>query len=94
MFAAIARIARSVGVPVTADVEAGYGLSPAELVRRLADCGVVGCNLEDSDPVTRALIDPDRQAGYLAAVRAEAGSDAGDQRPGRCVRAAAHSRRG
>jgi 2-methylisocitrate lyase-like PEP mutase family enzyme len=75
MFAAIARIADSVSVPVTADVEAGYGLPPAELVRRLADCGVAGCNLEDSDPVSRTLTDPAQQAGFLAAVRAEAGLD-------------------
>jgi 2-methylisocitrate lyase-like PEP mutase family enzyme len=75
MFAAIARIADSVSVPVTADVEAGYGLPPAELVRRLADCGVAGCNLEDSDPVSRTLTDPVQQAGFLAAVRAEAGPD-------------------
>jgi 2-methylisocitrate lyase-like PEP mutase family enzyme len=75
MFAAIARIADSVSVPVTADIEAGYGLSPAELVRRLADCGVAGCNLEDSDPVSRMLTDPAQQAGFLAAVRAEAGPD-------------------
>jgi 2-methylisocitrate lyase-like PEP mutase family enzyme len=75
MFAAIARIAASVSVPVTADIEAGYGLPPAELVRRLADCGVAGCNLEDSDPVTRTLIDPVRHAEFLAAVRAEAGLD-------------------
>jgi 2-methylisocitrate lyase-like PEP mutase family enzyme len=75
MFAAIARIAASVSVPVTADIEAGYGLPPAELVRRLADCGVTGCNLEDSDPVTRTLIDPVRHAEFLAAVRAEAGLD-------------------
>ena len=75
MFAAIARIAACVSVPVTADIEAGYGLPPAELVRRLADCGVAGCNLEDSDPVTRTLIDPVRHAEFLAAVRAEAGLD-------------------
>ena len=75
MFAAVARIAASVSVPVTADIEAGYGLPPAELVRRLADCGVTGCNLEDSDPVTRTLIDPVRHAEFLAAVRAEAGLD-------------------
>jgi 2-methylisocitrate lyase-like PEP mutase family enzyme len=75
MFAAIARIAASVSVPVTGDIEAGYGLPPAELVRRLANCGVAGCNLEDSDPVTRRLIDPVRQAEFLAAARAEAGLD-------------------
>jgi 2-methylisocitrate lyase-like PEP mutase family enzyme len=75
MFAAIARIASSVDLPVTADVEAGYGLSPGELVRRLSNCGVVGCNLEDSDPAIRALTDPGRQGAYLSAVRTEAGAD-------------------
>ncbi len=73
MFAAVARIARSVPVPVTADVENGYGLTPSELVATLAECGVVGCNLEDSDPAERVLTDPDQQADFVAAVRAEAG---------------------
>ncbi len=73
MFAAIARIARCVDVPVTADIEAGYGLAPAELAGRLAEAGAVGCNLEDSDPVSRDLADPGRQADFLAAVRAAAG---------------------
>ena len=75
MFAAVARIARSVSVPVTADVENGYGLPAAALVAALVDCGVAGCNLEDSDPVSRALADPPRQADYLAAVRGAAGQD-------------------
>jgi 2-methylisocitrate lyase-like PEP mutase family enzyme len=73
MLAAVARIARAVDVPVTADVENGYGLAAAELVNRLADAGVVGCNLEDSDPVSKELTEPERQADYLAAVRAAAG---------------------
>ncbi|WP_031506299.1 isocitrate lyase/PEP mutase family protein [Streptomyces megasporus] len=72
MFAAVARIARSVGVPVTADVERGYGLPPKEIVRRLLDAGVVGCNLEDSDPAAREPVDPRRQAEWLAEVCAEA----------------------
>ncbi len=75
MFGAIARITRSVSVPVTADIENGYGLSAAELVLRLAEVGAVGCNLEDSDPSTRALTDPERQADFIAAVRAESGSE-------------------
>jgi 2-methylisocitrate lyase-like PEP mutase family enzyme len=73
MFAAIARITRSVDVPVTADIEAGYGLAPGELAARLAGAEVVGCNLEDSDPVTRDLADPGRQGDYLAAMHAAAG---------------------
>lgn len=75
MLAAVGRIARSVEVPVTADIENGYGLAPDELVSRLLAAGVAGCNLEDSDPVSRALADPAAQAGYLAAVRAAAGPD-------------------
>lgn len=74
MFAAVARIARSVDRPVSADFETGYGLSPIELVDRLVDAGVVGCNLEDSDPATGRLLDPAEQADRLAAVRAAAGA--------------------
>ena len=40
------RIAASVDLPVTADLEAGYG-DPGETVRRAIDLGIVGCNLED-----------------------------------------------
>jgi 2-methylisocitrate lyase-like PEP mutase family enzyme len=75
MLCAVARIATSVIVPVTADVEAGYGLPPGEVVGRLIAAGIAGCNLEDSDPATRQLSDPDRQAEFLAAVRAEAGQE-------------------
>jgi 2-methylisocitrate lyase-like PEP mutase family enzyme len=75
MLTAVERIARSVGVPVTADIENGYGLGPAELVARLLDAGLAGCNLEDSDPVTRTLTEPARQVEYLAAVRAAAGPE-------------------
>ncbi|MFG2093841.1 isocitrate lyase/phosphoenolpyruvate mutase family protein [Streptomyces sp. NPDC048612] len=73
MFAAVTRIVRAVGIPVSADVEAGYGLSARELVGRLADTGAVGCNLEDTDHTTGTLRDAHRQADWLAEVRAEAG---------------------
>ncbi|MFI6325835.1 isocitrate lyase/phosphoenolpyruvate mutase family protein [Nonomuraea sp. NPDC050556] len=71
MLAAVARMARSVDVPVTADLERGYGLDPAELVERLLATGAVGCNLEDS--TADAMVDVHRQADYLAAVRQAAG---------------------
>ena len=78
-FGAIARITRSVSVPVTADVEAGYGLSPEDLVARLLDAGAVGCNLEDTDHHGGAgLVDADENAERLRAVRhaaTEAGVD-------------------
>lgn len=48
-FAALERIARAVDVPVTADLEAGYQLKPAEQVERLLESRAVGCNLEDTD---------------------------------------------
>ncbi|MFE6663172.1 isocitrate lyase/phosphoenolpyruvate mutase family protein [Streptomyces sp. NPDC057697] len=73
MFAAVARIVRAVpaSVPVSADIEAGYGLAPKELVERLLDTGAVGCNLEDS--TDGVLVDARRQADRLAEVRAVAG---------------------
>lgn len=40
------RIARAVDVPVSADLEAGYG-DPGETVRRAVGEGIVGANLED-----------------------------------------------
>ncbi|MFF8917941.1 isocitrate lyase/phosphoenolpyruvate mutase family protein [Streptomyces sp. NPDC015032] len=73
MFAAVARIVRAVPdtVPVTADIEAGYGLAAGELVERLLETGAVGCNLEDSSD--GALVDARRQADRLAEVRGAAG---------------------
>ncbi|MFC9505232.1 isocitrate lyase/phosphoenolpyruvate mutase family protein [Streptomyces sp. NPDC057002] len=71
MFAAVARIVRAVDVPVSADVEGGYGLAPKELVERLLETGAVGCNLEDSED--GVLKDPRAHAEWLAEVRAAAG---------------------
>jgi 2-methylisocitrate lyase-like PEP mutase family enzyme len=48
--AATARIVRSAHVPVSADIEAGYGAEPADVAAHVAeiiDVGVVGINLED-----------------------------------------------
>jgi len=72
MFAAIAQIAGAVDVPVTADVEAGYGLAPGELVGRLLEAGAVGCNVEDSYPGTTKLKQVAGQADYLSAMRKSA----------------------
>jgi len=71
MFAAVARISRAVDVPVSADLEGGYGLAPKELVERLLETGAVGCNLEDSS--RSVLKDPHRHAEWLAEVRHAAG---------------------
>jgi 2-methylisocitrate lyase-like PEP mutase family enzyme len=50
MLAAVARITRRVSVPVTADMEAGFGRAPdavAATVRGVLEAGAVGMNLED-----------------------------------------------
>jgi 2-methylisocitrate lyase-like PEP mutase family enzyme len=46
MMGVVARIAQRVAVPVTADVEAGYG-DPADTARKVWAAGAVGMNLED-----------------------------------------------
>ena len=59
MIGEIERIARAVDVPVTADLEAGYGETPkdvAETVSLALAAGAVGANIEDSYPNH-----PDRQ---------------------------------
>ncbi|MEV6288646.1 isocitrate lyase/phosphoenolpyruvate mutase family protein [Kribbella sp. NPDC051770] len=77
MFAAAARIARGVDVPVTVDAEAGYGLQPSELVAKLQQLGAAGCNLEDTDyTAAGSLRTAQEQADWLAAVR-KAATDAG-----------------
>jgi 2-methylisocitrate lyase-like PEP mutase family enzyme len=69
MLAAAARIAKSVDVPVTVDAEAGYGLTPDDLVDALLSSGAAGCNLEDTDHTTGRLVDTQPHAEWLAAVR-------------------------
>ena len=75
MFAAAARIAQGVDVPVTVDAEAGYGMEPAELVAALRDVGAAGCNLEDTNHPAGNLRNADRQAEWLGAVRRTASED-------------------
>jgi 2-methylisocitrate lyase-like PEP mutase family enzyme len=51
--AATARIVRAVRVPVTADIEAGYGETPDQVGQRIGEIlqtGVAGFNLEDGTP--------------------------------------------
>lgn len=69
VFAAVARIAGAVSVPVTADLEAGYGLGADELVARLLAAGAVGFNIEDTDHRGGGLVAADAQAGRIAALR-------------------------
>jgi 2-methylisocitrate lyase-like PEP mutase family enzyme len=57
-------------VPVTADIESGYGLQPEEIARRLLEAGAVGCNLEDTDHAAgKTLRDATTQAHRLQAFK-------------------------
>jgi len=50
MLEVVARIVRAVSVPVTADMEAGYGKTPEDLAQTavaIVEAGAVGCNIED-----------------------------------------------
>ncbi len=73
MIAAVAYIAQSVTVPVTADVEAGYGNTPegaARTARNVIIAGAVGMNFEDAtgDPV-QPLADLALQLERIRAIR-------------------------
>lgn len=73
--AAVARIVAAVAVPVTADIEDGYGPTPddvAATVTAVLDAGAVGVNLEDRLGGTRVLLAPADQAARIAAARAAA----------------------
>jgi 2-methylisocitrate lyase-like PEP mutase family enzyme len=76
MLAAVARIAAAVDVPVSADLEAGYGLEPRELVQGLLGAGAVGLNFEDSDHERGGMVDAEGQVERLLAIKA-AGREAG-----------------
>lgn len=71
MLAAVGRIASAVDVPVTADLEGGYGLDPAELVRGMLEAGAVGLNFEDSEYAAGGgpLVDSEVQAERIAELR-------------------------
>jgi 2-methylisocitrate lyase-like PEP mutase family enzyme len=70
MLAAAARITRSVSVPVTVDLEAGYGLPPELLAQRAVAAGAAGINLEDTNHQQEVLIDAERLAAFKAAALA------------------------
>lgn len=77
MVDAVRRIVQAVRIPVTADVESGYGdgspADVAETVRAIINAGAVGVNFEDSPGKNGApLLDLAVQAERLSAARAEA----------------------
>ncbi len=72
MLDCVAAIVARSAVPVTADLEAGYGPAPqdvAETVAQAIGIGLVGGNIEDSDPRSGRLVDLGIRAGRAAAER-------------------------
>jgi len=67
MLEVVARIARAVEVPVTADVESGYG-DPVGTAKAVAAAGAVGMNLEDA--VGDKLVDLSAQVAIIREIRA------------------------
>lgn len=66
-------------LPVTIDLESGYGDPPGTVAATVAaaiTAGAIGCNLEDSFPADGSLRDAAEQAARLAAAR-RAAEDAG-----------------
>ena len=79
MLAAVRVIVDAVRVPVTADVESGYGAGTpedvAETARAVIAAGAVGLNLEDAPGVDGApILTTEAQAARIAAARAAARS--------------------
>ena len=75
VLAAVARITRVVSLPVTVDLETGYGETAsavASSTRLLIDVGAVGINLEDGMPGHGPLRSVDEAAARVAAARAAA----------------------
>lgn len=76
LLAACRRIAEAVSVPLSVDIERGYGLDAEEtggLVGALMQLGVVGINIEDGkDAATGQLSDPRLLVQRIACIRAVA----------------------
>lgn len=76
LLATCQRICRVVGVPVSADIEQGYGRDAqetGELVDALIRCGVVGINIEDGiAPEGQTLVSPSVLSERIAGARAVA----------------------
>jgi 2-methylisocitrate lyase-like PEP mutase family enzyme len=77
MLDVVGRIARAVRVPVTADLEAGYGTTPkdmADTTKAAIEAGAIGMNLEDSGDDESSLVDLARQVEKIRAIRETAKS--------------------
>ena len=73
MIGAITGIVNAVQVPVTVDIEAGYGNNLTEIidsVKKIIATGIVGINIEDSIELSPILIDETEFCERISAIRA------------------------
>ena len=73
MIDAITGIVNGVQVPVTVDIEAGYGKNVNEIidsVKKIIATGIVGINMEDSMDLSPVLIDEKEFCERISAIRA------------------------
>ncbi|AOI89266.1 isocitrate lyase/PEP mutase family protein [Burkholderia pseudomultivorans] len=71
----LARIVGAADLPVTVDLESGYGERADDVAETIAlsiDAGAIGCNLEDSVPATGEVRSVEAAAARIAAARASA----------------------
>jgi len=68
----VRRIVAATGLPVTVDLESGYGVTPEEVGGNIAlaiEAGAIGCNLEDSFPANGTLRGVDDQCARIRHAR-------------------------
>ena len=78
VIANLQRIAHACDLPVSVDLESGYSTDAAGVSNTIAkaiNAGAVGCNLEDSDPVSGAMRGIAEQASRISYARAGAASE-------------------
>lgn len=75
LLARVAQITAAVDVPVSVDVESGYGLAPAQIVDGLLSVGAVGLNIEDTvHKEGKRLREPAEHAALIGELRSAADS--------------------
>ena len=73
MIEVIRGIVKAIQVPVSVDIEAGYGNNINEIidsVRKIIETGIVGINIEDSIDLSPVLIDETEFCERISAIRA------------------------
>jgi 2-methylisocitrate lyase-like PEP mutase family enzyme len=72
LLALLKKITKSVDLPVTADIESGYGENDSQLrenIKLLLNTGIVGINIEDADHKTNGLHSVETQSNKIRLIR-------------------------